>query len=77
MFGFGKKKDRELEEIINQIKVDLSNNYKDNAVINIQKLRSLIDMRSMDGVMKDKDLLEYKKVLESFEEDVRNFKRTY
>ena len=77
MFGFGKKKDRELEEIINQIKVDLSNNYKDNAVINIQKLRSLIHMRSMDGVMKDKDLLEYKKVLESFEEDVRNFKRTY
>ena len=77
MFGFGKKKDRELEEVINQIKVDLANNYKDNAVENIQKLRSLIDMRSMDGVMKEKDLQEYKELLMSFEEDVRNFKRTY
>ncbi len=49
IFGFGKKKkDEELEEIINEIKVDLSNNYKDNAVLNIKKLRELIDLRSMD-----------------------------
>ena len=30
--GLFNKKDKELEEVINQIKVDLSNNYKDNAV---------------------------------------------
>ena len=48
MFGFGKKRDRELDEIISQIKVDLSNNYKDNAVENIKKLRQLLDLRSMD-----------------------------
>ena len=78
IFGFGKKKkDEELEEIINEIKVDLSNNYKDNAVLNIKKLRELIDLRSMDGAMKKEDLEEYRKILDNFEMDVRNFKRTY
>ena len=77
IFGFGKKKDRELEEVISQIKVDLSNNYKDNAVENIKKLRELIDLRSMDGAMKKEELEEYRQLLEGFEMDVRNFKRTY
>ena len=76
MFGFGKKKDRELEEIISQIRVDLSNNYKDNAVENIKKLRQLLDLRDMDGAMKPEDMAEYRKILDGFEEDVRNFKRT-
>ena len=77
MFGFGKKRDRELDEIINQIKVDLSNNYKDNAVENIKKLRQLLDLRSMDGALKPELMDEYRKTLEGFEEDVRSFKRTY
>ena len=77
IFGFGKKKDPELEEVISQIKVDLSNNYKDNAVINIKKLRELIDLRSMDGAMKKEQLEEHRKILEGFEMDVHSFKRTY
>ena len=77
MFGFGKKRDRELDEIISQIKVDLSNNYKDNDVENIKKLRQLLDLRSMDGALKPELMDEYRKTLEGFEEDVRSFKRTY
>ena len=77
MFGFGKKRDRELDEIISQIKVYLSNNYKDNAVENIKKLRQLLDLRSMDGALKPELMDEYRKTLEGFEEDVRSFKRTY
>ncbi len=77
MFGFGKKRDRELDEIISQIKVDLSNNYKDNAVENIKKLRQLLDLRSMDGALKPELMDEYRNTLEGFEEDVRSFKRTY
>ena len=36
---FWNKKDKELEGIIEEIKVDLSNNYKDNAVLGIKKLK--------------------------------------
>ena len=39
--GLFSKKDKELEEVINQIRVDLSNNYKDNAVENIKKLEKM------------------------------------
>ena len=46
-------------------------------MLNIKKLRELIDLRSMDGAMKKEDLEEYRKILENFEMDVRNFKRTY
>ena len=60
MFGFGKKRDRELDEIISQIKVDLSNNYKDNAVENIKKLRQLLDLRSMDVALEPELRDEYR-----------------
>ena len=72
---FSKKKDKELEAIINQIRVDLSNNYKDNAVENIKKLESVLKEKKESGKLKDAE--EYEKLLEHFQDDVKNFKRTY
>ena len=74
---FGPKKDRELEAVINQIRVDLSNNYKDNAVENIKKLEKLLEERRSSGKLKDKDLAAYEDLLKGFQDDVKNFKRTY
>lgn len=74
---FGSKKDRELEAVINQIRVDLSNNYKDNAVENIKKLEKLLEERRSSGKLKDKDLASYEELLHTFQDDVKNFKRTY
>ncbi len=74
---FGPKKDRELEAVINQIRVDLSNNYKDNAVENIKKLEKLLEERRSSGKLKDKDLASYEELLKGFQDDVKNFKRTY
>ncbi len=74
---FGPKKDRELEAVINQIRVDLSNNYKDNAVENIKKLEKLLEERRSSGKLKDKDLASYEDLLKGFQDDVKNFKRTY
>ena len=74
---FGPKKDRELEAVINQIRVDLSNNYKDNAVENIKKLEQLLAEKSSSGKLKDKDLASYEELLHTFQDDVKNFKRTY
>ena len=75
--GLFNKKDKELEEVINQIRVDLSNNYKDNAVENIKKLEELLDEKISAGKLKEKDITEYKNQLSHFKEDVANFKRTY
>ena len=74
---FGPKKDRELEAVINQIRVDLSNNYKDNAVENIKKLEQLLAGKRVSGKLKDKDLASYEELLKGFQDDVKNFKRTY
>ena len=67
---FGKKKDKELEAIVNQIRVDLSNNYKDNAVENIKKLESTLKTKKESGKLKDAE--EYEKLLEHFQEDVKS-----
>ncbi|MCR5293443.1 MAG: hypothetical protein K6E28_11275 [Eubacterium sp.] len=74
---FWNKKDKELEGIIEEIKVDLSNNYKDNAVLGIKKLKEKLSEKEASGKMKEKELKAYRDILNSFEEDVKNFKRTY
>ncbi len=75
--GLFSKKDREIESVINQIRVDLSNNYKDNAVENIKRLEKLLDTKEADGKLKEKDATTYRELLKHFQEDVANFKRTY
>ena len=73
--GLFSKKDREIEAVINQIRVDLSNNYKDNAVENIRKFEELLESKSTS--LKEKERLQYENLLREFKEDVSNFKRTY
>lgn len=75
--GLFSKKDKELEEVINQIRVDLNNNYKDNAVENIKKLEKLLDEKKSSGKLKEKDISEYQSQLTHFKDDVASFKRTY
>ncbi len=73
--GLFSKKDKELEEVINQIRVDLSNNYKDNAVENIKKLEKMLEEKKTAGKLKSVET--YEELLKHFQDDVKNFKRTY
>ena len=75
--GLFNKKDKELEEVINQIKVDLSNNYKDNAVENIRKLEKLLEEKRAGGKLKEKNAASYSEQLDAFKKDVASFNRTY
>ena len=75
--GLVNKKDKEIEAVVNQIRVDLSNNYKDNAVENIKKLETLLEEKKSSGKLKEKAAAEYQELLEHFQKDVANFKRTY
>ncbi len=73
--GLFEKKDKELEALVNQIKVDLSNNYKDSAVDNIKKMEKLMDEKKQSGKLKNPQ--KYEALLSGFQQDVKNFKRTY
>lgn len=73
--GLFSKKDKELEEVINQIRVDLSNNYKDNAVENIRKLEKMLEEKKTAGKLKSVET--YEELLKHFQDDVKSFKRTY
>jgi len=73
--GLFSKKDKELEEVINQIRVDLSNNYKDNAVENIKKFEKMLEEKKTAGKLKSVET--YEELLKHFQDDVKNFKRTY
>ena len=75
--GLFNKKDKEIEAVVNQIRVDLSNNYKDNALENIKKLETLLEEKKSSGKLKEKAAAEYQELLEHFQKDVANFKRTY
>ena len=57
--GLFNKKDKEIEAVVNQIRVDLSNNYKDNAVENIKKLETLLEEKKSSGKLKEKAAAEY------------------
>ena len=72
---FSKKTDKELDAIVNQIRVDLSNNYKDNAVENIKLMEKKNEEKKNTSSIKDSS--KYEDLLEHFKEDVKNFKRTY
>ena len=77
MSMFQSKKRKSLNPVIQAIRNDLSNNYKDNAVEGIKKLKMETENAASGGEMKEKEIAELRALVESFENDVKNFKRTY
>ncbi len=74
---FQSKKRKTLEGVIRQIQVDLANNYKDNAVENLKRLKSETEACEAAGELKEKEIRELRSLIEHYENDVKNFKRTY
>ena len=74
---FQSKKRKVLEGVIRQIQVDLANNYKDNAVENLKRLKSETEAAEAAGELKEKEIRELRSLIEHYENDVKNFKRTY
>lgn len=74
---FQSKKRKSLNRVIEQIRVDLANNYKDNAIGNLKKLKQETEMATASGELKPKEIRELTELIEHYENDVKNFKRTY
>lgn len=74
---FKKKHPKDLEEIVNQIRVDLSNNYKDDALAQLKKLRESVESKKSSSNLSDSDAEYYNQLITLFEDDIKHFKRTY
>ena len=77
MSMFQSKKRKALNPVIRAIRNDLSNNYKDNAVEGIKRLKEETETAAAAGELKEKEVVELRRLVEGFETDVKNFKRTY
>ncbi len=75
MFGFmkGPGKNRQLDEIIGRIEMNMSNNYKDAAQDNLRELARALEELTASGKMGEKQRLYYEGRLSTFRERMKNF----
>ena len=74
---FSKKHPKDLEAIVNQIEVDLANNYKDNAKEGLEKLKGALEAKKASPKFPESEVNYYQKKIAAYQEDIKNFKRTY
>lgn len=56
----------ELDSLLNELKMNLENNYKDLAHDALKKLHNTIEAYHNDGTLKDKDYIKYKRVADEY-----------
>ena len=74
---FSKKHPKDLEAIVNQIEVDLANNYKDNAKEGLEKLKAALAAQKVSPKFPESEVSYYQEKIAAYQEDIKNFKRTY
>ena len=75
MFQFlkGRKKTKELEEIILHLQTNLSNNYKDAAQLNLKEFEAALKQMEENGEIKEAKKEYYERKLEEFKAQMKNF----
>ena len=76
MFGFIKdlgKNNKQLDEIIQRIEMNMSNNYKDAAQENLRELERVLGELEASGKIGEKQHLHYEGRLSAFRERMKNF----
>lgn len=75
MFGFVKKtgKIKQLEKIIQELEMNMSNNYKDAAQEDFKKLESALDEMEAAGGISEAQLSYYRQRLSSFKQKLKNY----
>lgn len=56
----------ELEDILNELRVNLENNYKDLAHDALKKLHNTLENYFEQGLLKEKDYARYKKIADDY-----------
>lgn len=63
----------ELESVINELQVNLENNYKDLAQDALKKLHATLEDYLATGKMKEKDYNKYKKIADDYSAKMANY----
>ncbi len=70
---FRSKVERELDEIIDRLEMNMANNYKDNAQSNLKELEAAIEMLRSTGGLKDSKLAAYESRAGVYKEKLKGF----
>ncbi len=75
MFGFlnGFGKNKKLDEIVQSIQMNFSNNYKDAAQLNLKEFENTLEQLENENKLNDKQKSYYREKLSSFKEEMKNF----
>lgn len=70
---FKSKAEKELDNIIQRLEMNMSNNYKDNAQDNLKELEASINALRASGSIKPGVLSKYELILESYKEKMKGY----
>ncbi len=70
---FKSKAEKELDNIIQRLEMNMSNNYKDNTQDNLKELEASINALQASGSIKPGVLSKYESILESYKEKMKGY----
>ncbi len=70
---FKTKAEKELDSIIQQLEINMSNNYKDNARDDLKELEKTLNALRESGSIKPAILSEYDSILASYKEKMKGY----
>jgi hypothetical protein len=63
----------ELDGLLNDLKINLENNYKDLAHDALKKLHETLEQYYKNGTMKEKDYLKYKRIADDYSKRMAHY----
>lgn len=75
MFSFLKKNQgsKQLDAIVKRIQMNLSNNYKDAAQLNLKEFEETLERLEKDGMLGEAKRVHYHELLDSLKGQMKNF----
>lgn len=70
---FKSKSEKELDGIIQQLEMNMSNNYKDNAQDNLKELEAALAAMKADGKLKPVILTKYENILSEYQGKMKGY----
>ena len=70
---FKSKEEKKLDNIIQRLEMDMSNNYKDNAQDDLKELEAKMNAVRNSGKIKDKVIAKYEAIIDEYKEKMKGY----